>query len=65
VFLVAILYEQGNYLSADERAWTAWFETGAFVAAAGLVFIAVALLVGRPGDAPSAIESEPATREQD
>ena len=59
------LYEQGSYLTADERMWTAWFETGAFVAAAGLVFVAVALLVGRPGNAPSVTESEPAAREQD
>jgi len=59
------LYEQASYLTADERMWTAWFETGAFVAAAGLVFVALALLVGRPGNTPSATESEPAAREQD
>ena len=59
------LYEQGSYLTADERMWTAWFETGAFVAAAGLVFVALALLVGPPGNTPSVTESEPAAREQD
>ena len=42
------LYEEGGYLTADERTWTAWFETGAFIAAIGLVFIAIALIFGRP-----------------